>query len=103
MRPALCRDVTAPSPARRPSTSQSGSNMSEPAILLIGGLDPQGCAGSAADLATIRHHGRHGLPLVTAVTTQSSGGLTAMGAQRPDALLAQHESCVADFSIGAIK
>lgn len=77
--------------------------MSEPAILLIGGLDPQGCAGIAADLATIRHHGRHGLPLVTAVTTQSSGGLTAMGAQRPDALLAQYESCVADFSIGAIK
>ena len=77
--------------------------MSEPAILLIGGLDPQGCAGIAADLATIRHHGRHALALVTAVTAQSAGGLTAMGAIRPDALLAQYQGCVADFSIGAIK
>ncbi|WP_438970086.1 thiamine phosphate synthase [Methylophaga sp.] len=77
--------------------------MAKPAVLLIGGLDPQGCAGVAADIATVQHHDCHPLPLITAMTEQSSVGLTAMGAVNAEKLLAQYHNCVEDFDIKAIK
>ena len=77
--------------------------MAKPAILLIGGLDPQGCAGMAADLATVQAHDCHGLALITAMTEQSSHGLIRLGAVSPAQLLNQYRSSVADFDIKAIK
>jgi hydroxymethylpyrimidine kinase/phosphomethylpyrimidine kinase/thiamine-phosphate diphosphorylase len=77
--------------------------MAKPAILLIGGLDPQGCAGIAADIATVQQHDCHPLPLITAMTEQSSTGLTALGAVNPHKLMAQYRNCIADFEIQAIK
>lgn len=77
--------------------------MVKPAILLIGGLDPQGCAGIAADIATVQHHDGHPLPLITAMTEQTSAGLTELGAVNPDKFMAQYENCVKDFAIKAIK
>lgn len=77
--------------------------MAKPAVLLIGGLDPQGCAGIAADIATVQHHDCHALPLVTAMTEQSSGGLTELGAVSPAKLMAQFENCSVDFEIAAVK
>ncbi len=77
--------------------------MAKPAVLLIGGLDPQGCAGIAADIATVQHHGCHALPLITAMTEQSSAGLTALGAISPAKMMAQFENCRADFDIAAVK
>lgn len=77
--------------------------MVKPAILLIGGLDPQGCAGIAADIATVQHHDGHPLPLITAMTEQTSTGLTELGAVNPDKFMAQYENCVKDFDIKAIK
>ncbi|VVB66795.1 Bifunctional thiamine biosynthesis protein ThiDN [Candidatus Gugararchaeum adminiculabundum] len=41
-------------------------------ILLIGGNDPDGCAGLAADLKTCAAFGAHGAPIVTAVTVQNT-------------------------------
>ncbi len=76
---------------------------SKPAVLLIAGLDPQGCAGIAADIATIQHHDCHALPLITAMTEQTSHGLTGMGAVEPDSFMPQYENCVDDFEIRAIK
>lgn len=77
--------------------------MAKPAVLLIGGLDPQGCAGIAADIATVQHHDCHPLPLITAMTEQSSAGLTALGAVNTNKLMAQYRNCKADFDIQAIK
>jgi hydroxymethylpyrimidine kinase/phosphomethylpyrimidine kinase/thiamine-phosphate diphosphorylase len=75
----------------------------KPAVLLIGGLDPQGCAGIAADIATVKHHDCHALPLITGMTEQTSEGLTELGAVSPEKLLAQFENCRADFDIAAVK
>lgn len=77
--------------------------MAKPAVLLFGGLDPQGCAGIAADIATIQHHDCHALPLITAMTEQSSNGLKDFGAVSPEKLLAQFQNCQSDFDIQAIK
>lgn len=76
---------------------------SKPAVLLLGGLDPQGCAGIAADIATIQHHDCHALPLITAMTEQTSKGLSALGAVDSDKLLAQFHDCAAEFEIAAVK
>lgn len=75
----------------------------KPAILVIGGLDPQGCAGIAVDIQTIQHHGAHAVPLVTCLTEQSSQGLSRLGALSPEQFMAQYRSCVADFELSAIK
>lgn len=83
--------------------NQFGSNMTKPAILLISGLDPQGCAGLTADIQTVSAHGCHAIPLVTCLTEQTSSGLTAMGALSKAQFMAQYQSAVADFDIQAIK
>lgn len=75
----------------------------KPAVLLIGGLDPQGCAGLTADIQTVSHHNCHPVPLVTALTEQGSDGLVNLGALSAEAFLRQYQSCVADFDIAAIK
>ncbi len=77
--------------------------MYKPAILLIGGLDPQGCAGMMADSQTVHAHGCHAVPLMTCLTEQTQTGLTALGALSPEQFMRQYESCVADFDIAAIK
>lgn len=77
--------------------------MVKPAILLIGGLDPQGCSGLSADLATAQFHGCHGLPLVTAMTEQTVKGMTSLGAVSPTQFITQYHNCVADYQIKAIK
>ncbi|MCX4188064.1 thiamine phosphate synthase [Methylophaga sp. OBS4] len=77
--------------------------MVKPAVLLIGGLDPQGCAGITADIEAVNHHNCHALPLITAMTQQTSTGLTEMGAVHPTQFMAQYQNCVVDFDIKAIK
>ncbi|NQY51368.1 MAG: bifunctional hydroxymethylpyrimidine kinase/phosphomethylpyrimidine kinase [Piscirickettsiaceae bacterium] len=79
------------------------SNTSRPAVLLIGGLDPQGCSGIVADIQTTSAHGCHGVPLLTCLTEQTSQGLTSIGALSEDVFMRQYQSCVADFDIAAIK
>jgi hydroxymethylpyrimidine kinase/phosphomethylpyrimidine kinase/thiamine-phosphate diphosphorylase len=79
------------------------TTQTRPAVLLIGGLDPQGCAGIAADMATVQHHDCHALPLITAMTEQCSTGLTDLGAVNPQKLLAQFADCQRDFEVRAVK
>jgi len=74
-----------------------------PAVLLIGGLDPQGCAGISADSQTVSNHGCHPVPLITCLTEQTSQGLTALGEVTLGQFWNQYESAVADFDIAAIK
>ncbi len=77
--------------------------MTKHAILLIGGLDPQGCAGLIADSQTVTAHGCHPVPLVTCLTQQTQAGLSQLGALEIDQFIQQYQSCVADFDIAAIK
>lgn len=80
-----------------------GEPISKSAILLIGGVDPQGCAGLTADIQTVSHHDCHPVPLVTSLTEQTKSGLQALNPLSADAFMKQYESCVADFEITAIK
>jgi len=73
------------------------------AILLIGGMDPQGCAGLTADIQTVSHHDCHPVPLVTSLTEQTQKGMQALNPLTADAFMKQYENCVADFEIAAIK
>jgi len=75
----------------------------KPAVLLIGGLDPQGCAGITADIQTVTTHQCHPVPLVTCLTEQTSQGLIHTGALTEDEFMGQYKACVADFDIAAIK
>jgi len=75
----------------------------KPAVLLIGGLDPQGCAGITADIQTVSTHQCHPVPLVTCLTEQTSQGLMHTGALTEDEFMGQYKTCVADFDIAAIK
>jgi len=77
--------------------------MSKLVVLLIGGLDPQGCAGLSLDIQTVQHHGAHAISLTTCLTEQTSQGLTALGSLGPEQFMAQYQSCIADFEISAIK
>lgn len=81
----------------------NSTSSQKPAVLLIGGLDPQGCAGISADIMTVENHGCHPLPLITALTEQSSQGLTEFGLVSPSKMMAQYENCITDFDIKAIK
>jgi hydroxymethylpyrimidine kinase/phosphomethylpyrimidine kinase/thiamine-phosphate diphosphorylase len=77
--------------------------MTKPAVLLIGGLDPQGCAGIMADSQTVTAHGCHAVPLVTCLTEQTQAGLSHLGALQINQFMGQYLAAVADFDIAAIK
>lgn len=74
-----------------------------PTVLLIGGLDPQGCAGIIADSQTVSSHGCHPVPLITCLTEQSSKGLISLGALELSQFNNQYQSAVVDYDIAAIK
>jgi len=47
-------------------------------VCAVGGVDPTGAAGLAADLRTLAAMGVHGAPVVSALTLQSSAGVEAV-------------------------
>lgn len=75
----------------------------KPSVLIIGGLDPQGCAGLSADIKTVSTQHCHAVPVVTCLTEQTSSGLTALGALKAEQFMGQYRSAVADIEIAAIK
>ncbi len=77
--------------------------MAKPAILLIGGLDPQGAAGLTADIQTVSQLGGHPVLLITCLTEQTSAGLHALQPLSADTFAAQLQCCTADFEIKAVK
>jgi hydroxymethylpyrimidine/phosphomethylpyrimidine kinase len=72
-------------------------------ILLIGGLDPSGCAGIAADLKTCMAWDAYGLPVITVVTAQNTQGVSAIEPVPLKTIQAQVESIVSDIEIHAVK
>ncbi len=54
------------------------SNAPAPVILTIGGFDPSGGAGIAADLKTFAAHNCYGVAAITAMTVQNTQGVSAL-------------------------
>ncbi len=74
-----------------------------PVVLLVGGTDPSGGAGLAADLKTAAACGVHGVFAVTAVTVQNSGGVRGWTTIPEASVLDQLETVMEDGAVGAVK
>src|SRR5947209_19415300 len=74
-----------------------------PRALTIAGSDSGGGAGIQADLKAFARCGVHGMSAITAVTAQSTTGVSAIHAIPPEVVLAQVRAVVADIGVDAEK
>ncbi|HWR97793.1 MAG TPA: bifunctional hydroxymethylpyrimidine kinase/phosphomethylpyrimidine kinase, partial [Candidatus Methanoperedens sp.] len=72
-------------------------------MLCIGGTDPAGCAGLAADLHAVQSLGGHGLPVVAAVTAQDTRRVVAVAPLAPRIVRAQLDAVLGDVGVRAVK
>jgi len=90
---------------RRPVAQRSTDHRSvgTPTALTIAGSDSGGGAGIQADLKAFARCGVHGMTAITAVTAQSTVGVTAIHPVPPDIILAQVRAVVRDIGVDAVK
>jgi hydroxymethylpyrimidine/phosphomethylpyrimidine kinase len=74
-----------------------------PRALTIAGSDSGGGAGIQADLKAFARCGVHGMSAITAITAQSTTGVSAIHAVPPDVVLAQVRAVVLDIGVDAVK
>ncbi|GAA1432848.1 bifunctional hydroxymethylpyrimidine kinase/phosphomethylpyrimidine kinase [Microlunatus lacustris] len=74
-----------------------------PTVLTIAGTDPSGGAGVAADLKTLAALGAYGTLVVTAVTAQSTRGVTGVHQLDGAFVEQQLETLLADVRVDAVK
>jgi hydroxymethylpyrimidine/phosphomethylpyrimidine kinase len=74
-----------------------------PRVLTIAGSDSGGGAGVQADLKAFARCGVHGMTAITAITAQSTIGVTAIHPVPPDFVLAQVRAVVGDIGVDAVK
>lgn len=74
-----------------------------PCVLSIAGSDSGGGAGIQADLKAFAACGVHGMTAITAVTAQSTVGVTAIEPVSPGMIRAQVAAVVGDIGIDAVK
>lgn len=72
-------------------------------LLTIGGSDSSGGAGIQADVKTFSVLGAHGVSVVTAVTAQNTMGVRSIFGLGREAVSAQLDAILEDFSIGYAK
>lgn len=77
--------------------------MSVPVALTIAGSDPSGGAGIQADLKTFSALGVYGTAVLTALTAQSTRGVTGTHAVPPDFVTAQLRTLLDDIRVDAVK
>lgn len=82
---------------------RSGGGGKKPVILLIGGTDPSGGAGLAADLKAVAALGCYGCFAVTAVTVQNSGKVSSWRSCGVGEVKAQVKAVCADGRIDGVK
>jgi hydroxymethylpyrimidine/phosphomethylpyrimidine kinase len=80
-----------------------GSGTRTPRVLSIAGSDSGGGAGVQADLKAFARCGVHGMTAITAVTAQSTVGVTAIHPVPPEIVLAQVSAVVRDIGVDAVK
>lgn len=74
-----------------------------PILLTIAGFDPSCGAGVGADLKTFAAHNCYGVAAITALTAQSTQGVTAVHPTPAATLREQMETLADDLSIAAVK
>jgi len=74
-----------------------------PVALTIAGSDSGGGAGIQADLKAFARCGVHGACAITAITAQSTVGVSAIEPLPPELILAQVRTVAADMEIAAVK
>lgn len=79
------------------------NHQAPPILLTIAGFDPSCGAGIAADLKTFAAHNCYGVAAVTALTVQSTQGVTGIHVTPSANLRAQLDALAADVSIAAVK
>lgn len=74
-----------------------------PVVLCFSGHDPSGGAGLQADIETLISHRCHAASVVTALTEQDSGNVKKLLPQRPEDLVDQARTLLADMPVAAVK
>jgi len=77
--------------------------MTPNAAMTIAGSDSGGGAGIEADLRTFAAHRVHGTVALTAVTAQSTVGVTAVAALEPEMVVTQIRTVLDDIEVTAVK
>jgi hydroxymethylpyrimidine/phosphomethylpyrimidine kinase len=73
-----------------------------PVVLTIAGFDPSSGAGVTADIKTIAAHGCYGVACITAMTVQSTAGVTRLEAVDPVLIADMLEELASDIPISAV-
>ncbi len=74
-----------------------------PRVLSIAGSDSGGGAGIQADLKAFAACGVHGMTAITAITAQSTVGVTAVEHVSPEMIVAQVKAVAEDIGVDAVK
>ncbi|MFN3726549.1 MAG: bifunctional hydroxymethylpyrimidine kinase/phosphomethylpyrimidine kinase [Allosphingosinicella sp.] len=77
--------------------------MNTPRILIIAGSDSGGGAGIQADIKTVTMMGGHAMTAITAITAQSTVGVTDVHPVPTETVLAQIDAVVDDIGVDAVK
>lgn len=72
-------------------------------VLIIAGSDPSGGAGVQADIKTVTALGGYAAAAITAITVQTTRGVSAVHALAPDLVRAQIEAVLSDVGADALK
>lgn len=74
-----------------------------PVVLTVAGFDPSSGAGITADIKTVAAHGCYGIACITALTVQSSTGVTRVEPVSPDVVSDTLAELARDVEIAAVK
>ncbi len=77
--------------------------MDGPAIVVIGGLDPSGCAGLSLDVRVAQALGVHACPVATTLTVQTPWSWRETHPASPHAVRGQIDAALDSFDIGTVK
>ncbi len=73
-----------------------------PVVLTIAGFDPSSGAGVTADIKTIAAHGCYGVACITALTVQSTAGVSRVDPVSPQLVTETLEELASDVEIAAV-